>query len=856
MIIDIRNAGTEPPRQNYLCIAVCDHPISRLFNVYFGDEEFIKGAGGTHTVYSCGRVCGGGASDCGPCGVLSPCGDFNGGHERCQLSSSVVNNPDRSIGSEFSESRASYSEFHSDAGSAHFFIHSGSRFGQYPQVRVGSDDQSEIYGGFQAGQYRGFTYIAVRIRQATPLTERGFLDFNGTFAGKPVRDPRHASAAGFSSANPPTEAEWLGIPQVYSNNAYLCFLDWLCAFDYISEDDADGDEVVREKRHRPGGFLHDWNALMSIWDEHKKRIDTCAEKIDGVGDRYTFDDVGKTDTPAREVVDLFAKSMNGLRWEDGERLQILPGSWTPPVMTIKDADVGDEIEFSEEGGEGQNAVQAVYVNGDDESYEPVDAPLIKRDDYLAEDNGKVETLDETLTFINKAARAEYHAWLLLERERRRKMVTLSNMAHFPFRQLEIGDRVRLSLDRARGDFPHMFQIVGKAPDAAGVSLTLLEDDPKFYNYVAWRDDITVVDGLRAEADVRAVDWRTGMGPRPLQFGKFWIVQLGQLWRIDLDGGNGEKVADLPGILGPRGITYAGGRLYIADSTADELWRMNLDGGGGVKVADLPAGLELSAGITHAGGRLYIVDQTGNELWRMNLDGGNGEKVSDLAGGLEFPRGITFADGRLYIVDQTGNELWQMDLDGGNGEKVADLPGGLEFPTGITFADGRLYIIDNIADELWRIDLDGGNGVKVAALPGELTSSQGIAFSAGRDAPSALLDPLQAFGAASWAEQLSTPYIFDLTPADFDPGFLTVESIPTGWLSLGIDGFAFEGLTADNPFLPGVHPPNPGSGISQGYTGDYLALYLVDGKIAVSIVVGEGGSTMFPPQYRLHLNFYE
>ena len=88
-------------------------------------------------------------------------------------------------------------------------------------------------------------------------------------------------------------------------------------------------------------------------------------------------------------------------------------------------------------------------------------------------------------------------------------------------------------------------------------------------------------------------------------------------------GNASLQGDLPsGLSSPRGMTWDGQQLVIADASGDEIWTLarNANGSytpGNVALSgDLPSGLSSPSSMTWDGQQLVIADASGDEIWTL------------------------------------------------------------------------------------------------------------------------------------------------------------------------------------------------------------------------------------------------
>ena len=182
----------------------------------------------------------------------------------------------------------------------------------------------------------------------------------------------------------------------------------------------------------------------------------------------------------------------------------------------------------------------------------------------------------------------------------------------------------------------------------------------------------------------------------------------------LDGGNGH----------PRGMTHAGGRLFVVDDIDDEVYAYSTTG-----QRDAAAGFGLvdgngdPAGIAHAGGRLFVVDSADGKVYAYSAAGRRDPAADfDLGAGNDDPAGIAHAGGRLFVVDSADGKVYAYSAAGRRDPAADfDLGAGNDDPAGIAHAGGRLFVVDSedgkayaysatgLRDAAADFGLDAGNG---------------------------------------------------------------------------------------------------------------------------------------------------
>ena len=182
--------------------------------------------------------------------------------------------------------------------------------------------------------------------------------------------------------------------------------------------------------------------------------------------------------------------------------------------------------------------------------------------------------------------------------------------------------------------------------------------------------------------------------------KLYIAMAGthQIWALDLDresvgplaGTGREGLLDGPVLEAwfaqPSGLTFFGGKLYVADSEVSA-----------IREIDLPAG------------RVRTV--VGEDLFVFGDQDGEGEVVR-----LQHPLGITAGNGALYLADSYNNKIKRLDLGArqvttwlgpgaSGGSEAAGPEASFREPGGLCATESGLFIADTnnhrIAFADWR-----------------------------------------------------------------------------------------------------------------------------------------------------------
>ncbi len=221
---------------------------------------------------------------------------------------------------------------------------------------------------------------------------------------------------------------------------------------------------------------------------------------------------------------------------------------------------------------------------------------------------------------------------------------------------------------------------------------------------------------------------------------------------------------------PQGLTWAEGKLYVADTENHSVRLVDLerrtvltlagtgeqapDGASGGRAREVPLNSPWDVVVVEEA--VYITLAGAHQVWRLDLDGqevrphaGTGQKarvdgpLSEAA--FAQPAGLTTDGTRLYVVEGETSALRAVDTDP-QGEVVTlaggdlfafgdrDGPGLLarfQHPLGIAYADGVLYIADSYNHKVKTYTLKTGRCETLFADPDLLREPRGLFAAEGR-----------------------------------------------------------------------------------------------------------------------------
>lgn len=263
----------------------------------------------------------------------------------------------------------------------------------------------------------GIAYLHIRLEYNKDVFADGVPQITSVIEGKKVYDPRDSN----QDAN--DASTW-----VYSANSALCIADYLLA-DYGLGDT---------------GY--------SRIDDTKLQVaaNKCDEDIylTSGGTEKTYECHGVIDasnTPADNIGRMLTSCNGTLYWGSG-KWQIIVAQYTTPIKTLTLDDFRSDISVSTRASakDNYNIVQGTLIDAA-QDYISVDFPQIKWPEFLFEDNNVENALDLSLPFTTSVPMAQRLAKQNLFRNR--EQITVSSTFGLSAFDLEVGDIVRLTIDR-------------------------------------------------------------------------------------------------------------------------------------------------------------------------------------------------------------------------------------------------------------------------------------------------------------------------------------------------------------------------------------------------------------------------
>ena len=182
--------------------------------------------------------------------------------------------------------------------------------------------------------------------------------------------------------------------------------------------------------------------------------------------------------------------------------------------------------------------------------------------------------------------------------------------------------------------------------------------------------------------------------------------------------NGVRVTVTAGELGfalasdnesPRGITYAGGRFYVVDSSDEEVYAYRSDGRryatGDFDLRSVNADPQ---GITYYRSVFYVLDVDDEKVYAYRDGRRDADAEFDLDAANRSALGITYAAGRFYVADLSDGRVYAYRSSDGRRDGAAEfnLTGANGYPSGMAYGGGRFYVVDRDDDKVYAYRSDG------------------------------------------------------------------------------------------------------------------------------------------------------
>lgn len=249
----------------------------------------------------------------------------------------------------------------------------------------------------------GIAYIYTRLQFSRKAFPNGVPTISAVVKGAKVYDPRSGVT------------EW-------SDNPALCILDYLT---------------------KPYGL----NAPLSRVDleSFKTAANVCDSIVNG-GTRYTLNGAFTTAASPDTILADMLTSMGGMLWFSQGKWRIKAADWTPAVIRLNEDDLRSGVRLNTRQSRKDlfNTVKGTF-KGESSDWQVTDYPQVTRDDFLAADNGVVNTLNMPLNFTVNPGMCRRLARIALFRNREQLVVNASFGARAL--ALSVGDTILLDSKR-------------------------------------------------------------------------------------------------------------------------------------------------------------------------------------------------------------------------------------------------------------------------------------------------------------------------------------------------------------------------------------------------------------------------
>lgn len=199
--------------------------------------------------------------------------------------------------------------------------------------------------------------------------------------------------------------------------------------------------------------------------------------------RYKLNGQWTLDAPKGEVLEQLLTAMAGSAVLVGGQWFLYAGAASAPTITLTQDDLRDEMQWTPKRSmrDRFNGIRAVYVNPD-ASWQPVDAPLLQSEAYLAEDDGEELITDARYPFTTSARAVQRLQKIALEMNRQQGLLTFP--AKLTAMRLQAWDGVYVTHERYGWEQKQFRVISWVLAEDGGIDLTLQEDDASVYEWDA------------------------------------------------------------------------------------------------------------------------------------------------------------------------------------------------------------------------------------------------------------------------------------------------------------------------------------------------------------------------------------
>jgi PKD repeat protein len=280
--------------------------------------------------------------------------------------------------------------------------------------------------------------------------------------------------------------------------------------------------------------------------------------------------------------------------------------------------------------------------------------------------------------------------------------------------------VSLTTTNVNGDNVSIKEIiVAAAPPAPGALY-----------YIALNDDLIKKLDLSTAGmttDILNIEGKGGVGMaydsvnNKIYFSDFDTNPFGNIWKMDTDGTNLEKIVSNIGDPYALALDVAGNKLFWVDDDSN-VSKSNLDGSNQeIGFLNIPGAQWRAISLDVENNKMYVYDVNAENLYEANLDGTNASII--ISGVYGYAILVDTVNDKIYFDDQNADELKVANLDGSNIQTV-NTNGTRIYGMQIDDEVNKLYWSGRDSGELYRADLDGSN---LEVLQTGIASPRGIAL---------------------------------------------------------------------------------------------------------------------------------
>ena len=169
---------------------------------------------------------------------------------------------------------------------------------------------------------------------------------------------------------------------------------------------------------------------------------------------------------------------------------------------------------------------------------------------------------------------------------------------------------------------------------------------------------------------------------------------------------------------PEGIAYGNERFHVVDATENRIYAYSSGGQRHTEAEfDLHEDNANPVGIAYGNGRLFVVDALDERVFVYGADGQRDTLAEfTLHDDNSSPRGITVANNRAFVVDSFDVKVYVYADGQRDASTEFDLHADNGFPGGIAHADGRFYVVDWVSEKAYVYSVSSANGPATDTIP--------------------------------------------------------------------------------------------------------------------------------------------